>query len=431
MNNLFVNFILESGLSLSVLSLIYILFLRKETFFGINRIFLLASVLFSLVLPFLSFRILRPGSVMLEEVMVTPYQNMLESVTVYSQGLSGSVEQVILSTNPLIIMYLTGVVLFLGIFLFRLVQITHLIRTSEIKKVEGYKLVLIQKEITPFSFLDYIFISRSLQNDIGIDRMMQHEMEHVKQGHSIDIVVLEIIKALQWFNPFIWLLRRAIRENHEFLADRAVLAAGISRGQYKKLLLNQFLSDQVVLANHFNYSLIKNRIKMMSKIKSTKLSQMKLFMGIAVATMLLVVFACEQNQLPDSLGETDLASIEKSAETTVDQEANLNPTKEVFFIVEKMPEYPGGDMALRQYISGAVQYPKEAIQSGKQGKVYVTFVVSPEGSVTDAKIARGVDPLLDEEALRVVNGMERWEPGVQKGKKVNVSYTVPINFVLK
>jgi protein TonB len=104
---------------------------------------------------------------------------------------------------------------------------------------------------------------------------------------------------------------------------------------------------------------------------------------------------------------------------------------EVFFIVEDMPEFPGGEMALRTYIANAIKYPVIAQENGIQGKVYVTFVVGKDGSVSNATIARGVDPSIDKEALRVVNALPKWKPGKQRGKPVNVSYTVPINFVLQ
>jgi protein TonB len=104
---------------------------------------------------------------------------------------------------------------------------------------------------------------------------------------------------------------------------------------------------------------------------------------------------------------------------------------EVFFIVEDMPEFPGGEMALRAYIANAIKYPVIAQENGIQGKVYVTFVVGKDGSVSNATIARGVDPSIDKEALRVVNSLPKWKPGKQRGKPVNVSYTVPINFVLQ
>jgi len=472
MNNL-VNFILESGVSLSLLSLIYVLFLRKETFFKINRWFLLGSVLFSVILPIIKLRILNPQSVMLAEVTVTPYRNMIEAITVYSHGFSGSVEQAILSTTLLIYVYLIGVIFFFGRFLFRIIQLSLIIRNNEVQTATGFKLVMLEKETSPYSFLKYVFVSQSLLQSKGYDKMIDHELEHVKQGHSVDVIILELLTVFQWFNPFMWMLNHAIRENHEYLADQAVLIKGVTRGEYKMLLLNQFVGGQLVIASNFNYSIIKNRIKMMSKIKSSKLAITKIAFGVLVAGALVIAFACEQKESvqtkpiqkdaitivstiqddgkvkiegneadlekykalfsdnpgfsieSDSLGNTFLIKKE------IVQPKSLDSNEEVFFIVEQMPEFPGGEMALRQYIATAVKYPDEAVKNGTQGKVYVTFVVSKDGSVADVKIARGVSPSLDAEALRVVNALPKWIPGKQKGEVVNVSYTVPINFKLQ
>jgi len=121
----------------------------------------------------------------------------------------------------------------------------------------------------------------------------------------------------------------------------------------------------------------------------------------------------------------DVAPVIETAEEEEEEEA------QVFFIVEDMPEFPGGDLALRKYIATNVKYPVIAQENGIQGKVYVTFVVSKTGKVTNASIARGVDPSLDKEAIRVVNSLPTWKPGKQRGKPVNVSYTVPINFQLQ
>lgn len=470
-----VNFLLESGVSLSFLATIYVLFLRKETFFRLNRLFLLGSLLFSVVLPFLKFRVYEPQPVMLSEITVTPYRNVLEAVTVYGQDLSVTVEQAVLSATMLFWVYLAGVAFFFGRFLFRLVQVGLLIQKNKVHKYDRFKLVLLEKECSPFSFLNYVFASRPLQNSEGYDRMMAHEMEHVKQGHSADVLILELLTVFQWFNPFMWMLRRAIRENHEFLADQAVLRSGVNRGYYKKLLLCQFAGGQLVLTNNFNYSLIKNRIKMMSKIKSSKLANIKIILGVLTAVALIILFACEQketeiheNQIADdgivtmksTLLEDGRMKMEGTAEDMeefkkrfanfnsfeieTDSLGNiflvqkkeelpktLNGDEQIFFIVEEMPEFPGGELELRKFIANNIKYPVAAQEKGIQGRVYVTFVVDKNGEVANAKIARGVDPALDKEALRVVNSLPKWIPGKQRGQTVNVSYTVPINFALQ
>jgi len=214
---------------------------------------------------------------------------------------------------------------------------------------------------------------------------------------------------------------------------------------------------------------------MMSKIKSSGIANVKITLGIIIAVVLIIVFACEQKEatnLPSD--QDDYQSLQvtllnrdqdalfrfKGNDETLkrirdvflnskefglesDSLGNLLLVKkamkeepamskgQVFFVVEEMPEFPGGVSALRQYITNSVDYPVVAQEKGIQGKVYVTFIVSKDGTVTDARIARGVDPALDREALRVVYSLPKWKPGYQRGKAVNVSYTVPINFALE
>jgi len=136
--------------------------------------------------------------------------------------------------------------------------------------------------------------------------------------------------------------------------------------------------------------------------------------------------------------ELEIEDTEADDETVIDvapvvvaQEEEEAEEAEVFFIVEDMPEFPGGEPALRKWLASQIKYPVIAQENGIQGKVYVTFVVGKDGSTSNATIARGVDPSLDKEALRVVNALPKWKPGKQRGKPVNVSYTVPINFVLQ
>lgn len=207
----------------------------------------------------------------------------------------------------------------------------------------------------------------------------------------------------------------------------------------------------------------------MSKIKSPKIAGVKYFPGVLIALALVIAFACEQKK-SEIIAETsprevkilfrgdtlrvvgspeDLLKVDKllSSEylsistdsltagvlqiSEKARETSLVPGEEVYFIVEQMPEFPGGELALRKTIAQLIKYPVTAQENGIQGKVYVTFVVAKDGSVMNAKIARGVDPSLDSEALRVVNNLPRWAPGKQKGEAVAVSYTVPINFVLQ
>ncbi len=472
MHNL-VNYLLESGVSLTLFALVYMLFLRKETFFRTNRLFLLFSVLFSLLLPLLVIPVLAPQPVLLPEVTVMPYRNLLETVLVERQRFSGNVEQFVISSRLIVNIWLSGVLVMLVISLFRVGQILLIIRKGKVTDAGDIKMVLNGRESNPFSFLNYLFIPEDYAQIPGYDRIVYHEQEHIRQGHTYDLLLLDILLVFQWFNPFIWLLKRAVRENHEYLVDRAVLRAGMTPAEYKKLLLSEVVGSKVFAAHHFNYSLLKNRFKMMTKLPSRKAAGIKILSGIVIALALVVVFACEKknsSKLNAGAGETltiersdSLLKIAGSPEAISEMESilasrNYNIVtaqdsgksisylmllrkKEsygvlpedaaVFFIVEEMPEFPGGEDALRSFIARSIEYPVIAQENGIQGKVYVTFVVAADGSVKNAKIARGVDPVLDQEALRVVNSLPLWKPGKQRGQNVNVSYTVPISFVLQ
>lgn len=151
---------------------------------------------------------------------------------------------------------------------------------------------------------------------------------------------------------------------------------------------------------------------MIAKIKIRNMANVKNLVGMLLAACLFPVFTFGQGEQPNS----------KKSEQ-IDEK--------VYDKVEQMPEFPGGNTELTNFIIKSVQYPAEAKKKGTQGKVYVNFVIGNDGTVKNAKIARGVDSLIDAEALRVVNSMPKWSPGKHEGKNVAVQYTLPINFALK
>lgn len=464
-----VNFILESGISLALLSTIYILFLRRETFFKLNRLFLLISLVFSILLPFLKLKVYDPQPMLLAEVTVTPYKNLMAAVTIYGQDLSGTVIQTISSSQIIILIYLAGFMFFFSRMAFRISQIIFLVLKNNVQVSGQYKFVFLNRDFSPFSFLHFIFINPEQREKEGYDKMVAHEMEHIRQGHTFDVLILEILTVFQWFNPFMWLLKKVVRENHEFLADSAVLNSGVNVGQYKKLLLNQFMGFELSITNGFNSSLVKKRIKMISKIRSSKYANLKYAFGIATVLSLIVTFACEQNDSIEMVLEKEspemriefigeklrvdasnenLDRLKKifAGKVNINLEADslgnlffvknnlepkfLDPNEKIYQLVNEMPKYPGGEDALRSFISESVKYPAEAISERLSGKVYVSFVISENGEVANCEVVRGVAESLDTEALRVVNSLPKWTPGKMNGRAVNVQYTVPISFRL-
>ncbi|MGQ8335234.1 TonB family protein [Sunxiuqinia sp. A32] len=503
MNN-FINYLLESGVSLGALSMIYFMFLRKETFFKANRLFLLFSIVFSSVLPFFHLKIWEVGNS--SKLVVSNYgaPNMLETITVNSSRLSSFLADWISTSNMLISGYLfVAIVMFLLIF-FRIFQIFRIISKGQMVQKDGIKYVYINEDSSPYSFLDYLFVSNNLESKPGWEKMLAHESEHIRQGHTVDILILELVSIFQWFNPFYWLLRRIIKENHEYMADQAVLNKGVAIDLYKEILVTQFIGTQFSIANNFNSSLIKSRLKMMTKMKSSNKNKFRYLLGVLMACALFVVFACENKesisednvvengmQLKSATDEQPLIIIggematrdamekldpqiiesisvlkDESKEPYVEKygdiakngvieitlksgalDAKNNSVEEVavvgygidgteemgevFNIVEEMPQFPGGELALRKFIAERIKYPVYARTNGIQGKVYINFVVEKDGSVGRIKVVRSVDASLDAEAIRVIKSSPKWTPGKQRGENVAVSYTVPITFVLQ
>ncbi len=165
--NSVVNFLLESGISISLLSIIYLILLRKETFFRTNRFFLLFSVVFSLVLLLLHIPVFAPQSNMIEEIEVIPYQNLLETVIVSGLGFSETVETAVISSTLIVWAYLAGLVIFVSLFLYRMMQLVIIIKKGDVVKTNSYKLVVVKIPMSPFAFMNYIFVSHKFREMPG------------------------------------------------------------------------------------------------------------------------------------------------------------------------------------------------------------------------------------------------------------------------
>ena len=265
---------------------------------------------------------------------------------------------------------------------------------------------------------------------------------HAFQLHSIDLILIEVLVILFWFNPFIYWYRKSIREVHEYLADQAVVENGFDRVDYQKLLLKQVSDHRFIgLTSSFSYSLSKNRLKMLTMMKSKNSSKIRILLALPVIVIALFLFA---NPVEMVKANNDLSNSFISKQDTTDVEIVKITSKgnqgekviidgtEVYNIVEEMPKFQGEDAdAFRVYISQNLKYPKIAKDHGIQGKVFVSFIIDTKGDITNVKVVRGVDPSLDKEAIRVINSSPKWEPGKQDGKAVNVQYTFPIVFSLK
>ncbi|MBR6992010.1 MAG: M56 family metallopeptidase [Bacteroidales bacterium] len=352
-----------------------------------------------------------------------------------------------------------------------------------------------------FSFFNHIVIkSRDLTED-EIQQVLAHELTHAQQRHSWDTLLIQLVRCLLWFNPFVWLYERELSTVHEYLADEAVLRQGNEEtySHYLQLLFKQATGIRYSpLVNSFHFLTIKNRITMMKQPKSHR-GWVKALSALPVAALLL--FANCKNQEPaqeqatipdgtylvqpftetyrdgklverefmgviiplDSVGEhkefADSAeavrfniniheTVAKSSRVTAmmnlsDSSVNWyqvawNDADDILDWFNKedngyiqLAEIPGGFEALADYIAKSIVYPEQARTDEVEGKVFVQFIVEPDGSIGDVTLLRGIGGGCDEEALRVIKAMPQWKPARFKGKPTRSRFQIPINFMLK
>jgi hypothetical protein len=285
--NDFVIYLIESGISLALFYSVYWIFLSKDTFFVINRLYLVSSAAFSIIIPFI--HITSPTFINITSLIGS--RPLLESPVVFSEG-SGVPAQSLGISDVLLLVYIWGVVFFFMRFVYQLLKVLMLIRKNGIHRYNGLKIVFIDKDCSPFSFFNYIFINKSNVSGDDFQRIVAHEMIHIKQYHSIDLLILEWLTIFQWFNPFVWPYKKSLKETHEYLADYAVIAQGCSAAKYQLLIFEQHVGVKLFeLANNFNQSQIKRRITMMTKSKSKGLAKLKFLLMLPMLCFLILAFA--------------------------------------------------------------------------------------------------------------------------------------------
>ena len=429
---------------IAIFYMFYRLMLARETFHRVNRLTLLLTAAASFVLPLCIITLHK--TVRMEASPMVSVGNLQMEV---AADAGPEWWQVLLPA-----IFIIGVVATLGHTLMSMFRILMLIKRSEKHpQPDGITIcVTSNDQIQPFSWMRYIVMSRRDYED-GNPAILAHERGHIRLRHSWDLLLVDTLTALQWFNPAMWMLRQDLRAIHEYEADGEVLSLGINARQYQYLLITKAAGiGGYSLANGISHSTLKNRINMMLHKKSERRSLLKLLalipiVGLALAlnarTVTDYVYDEPQKQQPVKKGKKagtikvngqEIKVVEQDDIVTVEGEveapAQESPADDAFDVVEQMPEYPGGPKALMEFLNNNVQYPAEAEKAGIQGRVIATFVVEKDGSISNAKVVKSVDPLLDAEALRVIGAMPNWKPGMQNGKVVRVKYTVPLSFHL-
>ena len=474
---------------------IYVVLFEKEKMHRFKRHYLLCGLIFSFVIPLVALNIAAPqlnedisrlyaDIYMIDkapEQIVFPIESSVEDYA----SVSRSVDYVFIAKALYMIV---AFVLLLRLFQ-NIYRLLYCAKNSRILIYRGKKIALIKENLVPYSFINYIFVNEEdFRNKTIAEEMIVHELAHIEQRHSFDIIFIELLIALCWFNPVLYLYRKKIKQNHEFLADEAVLKVDNNITRYQNILIGIISNNgSTGLASSLNYSTIKKRFIMMKKETSQRTARYKkallapaLLFAICMFSMHTnadetsatltepfemgkpviedIVAPIDENSIAgishfdldksmngvENLPETKISEPGAAKDPGISKEAAIHGLSKsisetvienaedtvVYSTVDKMPLFPGGDAALLRWIEEHLIYPKVALENRIQGRVACSFVVNTDGSVSDIKVVRPIDANMDEEAVRVLSTLPNFTPGENKGKKVRVKYVVPVRFML-
>lgn len=440
-------YLLIVNVSLIISFALYRLIFRKLTFFQWNRVYLIGMILFSLLAPIGIFIELPKTPVIAYSIPVVDLSGYMDI------AISSPKEQPIYLVDILTYVYWVGVGVACVLLLFRVIQLLRALRHEH--------------HYLSFSFFNKIVIGGSIRDRGSIE---SHERVHVDQGHSYDLLLMELLKIFNWFNPILYFFQKELKFQHECIADEICSTDKVA---YAEMLVAHALQvDHLALAHEFsNHSFLKKRIMMLFKNKSTGRHK---FLYVAVLPMLLVVVAStlvfntsrakdlvidvessiNQVEIPGTTASTvaneeqimpsQAPELQKVSPTgyvqfnledrmmteglrKLIQQDTTNPRKDIVFTeVEVVPEPVGGMRQFMLWVSNNYDYPKAALENSVNGIIEISFIVEQNGSLSSFEIRKDLGYGTGEAALKLLKSAEKWNPGIQNGRKVRVAYTLPI-----
>ncbi len=424
----------------------YTLLLRKETFFQLNRIYLVAAAVLSFAIPIIQADWVK-NLFITQQVQQTIYNTPINTYTYNFTYNITPADDMLTIGEALGILY----VVVASILILKLM----------------WELIILKREIekpdasVAYSFFKKISLGSNTDNHNVI---AEHEHVHARQWHTIDVLLIETIVIINWFNPIVYLYRFAIKYIHEFIADNQVLQTGATdKADYAMLLLTQTFDvpSNHLVSNFYNHSLLKQRIIMLQKNESNRIALAKYGLSVPLFILMLILSSATVNNskalkkitttaedallVPASSSvamltngkEVDAANITLTDELvaapfyqTKPTSGNASKKDPVYTVVEKQPKFVGGKEKFMKYLGSNIKYPAIDRENNLQGRVVVQFVVEKDGSITNVKALRSPSTAMSNEALRVIKASPKWIPGVQGGRPVRAQYTVPVNFAL-
>jgi len=464
-------YLLQVTICLAIFYGFYHLALRKETLFHTNRMYLVITLLLSLVLPlvkiYIDARQADANAVLASYVFVGEYVNT------FSAAVGPPSNSTIPWGKLFAGLYISGMAVMVFRFLLAIKQIRvirkHGIRTM----VSGHACVLSADVKSPFSFFNTIYLPQDHSfGETELNEVISHEMAHVRGWHTWDVLMMEFLCILLWPSPMIYLYRKSLKEVHEFVADAAVLKDTPWENYARLLLSQQHHQLQNVLSNQLIYSQLKKRLLMMNKERSGFAARYKYLGIIPVLLVALVLFSFREKQSIDisTTGTNSISSFQENfgifqslvgIKSTIQSDTlpevmmislrNNQPVAASASDPEMQdgvpPIFPGckevpateqekcGTSKLWEYIGSNLVYPEMMRSAGIQGIVIVKFTVGADGLVKNVSISKSLQPDADEVVTRIVKDMNakvgKWQPALKDGKPVDAELSLPVKFALE
>ena len=478
-------YILESLAFQLAFLLVYDLFLKKETFFQWNRAYLLTTFALSLGLPWVRIEALKT-TITQENVFYPEFLWQLSAVEV-TPVTETSFWEVFSLYEWLFFMGASVMTLWFSVKLYRIQQLRE---TSVVKFYPNYTKVVVKKSEVAFSFFKQVFLGDAIPK-AKEPKILAHELVHIKQWHSLDLLFFELLRIVFWFNPMVYVYQNRMADLHEFIADSKVAKTN-KKEQYQLLLSEAFQTQNLSFVNQFfKKSLIKKRIVMLTKQKSKSIYQLKYILLLPLVFGMLVYSSCEKEVGPtskfsesvsiegdlitfkvydlDNLTEEErlehtkiLENVESEGKTgqlkimdsferhmrivfsdgiiqSIDVKKNEDIKAVPFGVIDEVPIFPGCENAANKkacfqekmiaHIKKHFNYPKKAQDLGIQGRVSIMFTIDEAGNITNIR-KRGPHELLENETERIINRLPKMTPGKQGGEVVKVPFSIPVTFKL-
>lgn len=433
-------YIIKSALLLTLLYGCFALLLSRETFHRFNRIALLSVLIAALVLPAVKLSFHKPAflsPIAPIEYVMQPEDKAVEAKTKAAGTLqtatfkeAGNPTFSITIKQAVWMLYLIGVLVSIGIFCIQLFRFWQDIKGGVRTKDEwGNTIVIHGGNFAPYSFFHYIIINAADYEQLR-EPILTHEQAHIRMGHSWDLMLLQLVTVLQWFNPFVYLLGRNLKAVHEYEADCAVLNFGIDAKQYQLLLVTKAVGNRLqTIGNNLSHHSLKKRIKMMYQKKSNRWMMLKALFIIPVACFALYTFANPKADSP--IPQVKKTAVTQQKKTVAAQAKKVTSDDKIYDIVDVNAGFPGGDEACIKWLEDNLKYPQDAIGKRLQGRVIVELVINKDGSFAEVRALRGPAKELCDEAVRVVKEMPKWNPAKIKGEVVRSRFNLPVIFRLQ